>query len=85
MRIIVIGLPSSPFFDQLFWIEPSTLEVLPNLIELPNLPSSILSPAKGKTGWILPSSTNVPPLAPFKLITLDSSLTFLALPATISC
>ena len=43
--IIDIGSPFSPEFDQLFFILPATLDVLPNLIELPNLPSIIVSPS----------------------------------------
>jgi hypothetical protein len=35
--------------------------VLPNLIELPHLPSLIISPAKGSKGDILDFSSNVPP------------------------
>ena len=41
-------------------LEPET--VLPNLIELPHLPSFITSPAKGIMGWILDFSTKVPPI-----------------------
>ena len=44
---IVIGEPASPSSDQLFVISASILDVLPNLILLPNLLSMILSPAKG--------------------------------------
>ena len=59
--IIVIGLPGSPEFDQLFWKLPLVLAVLPNLILLANLPCKILSPEKGSIGSILPFSTKVPP------------------------
>ena len=67
---MVIGSPFSVLLpvDQLFVIMPPALEVLPNLILLPNLPSNILSPAKGKMGWIFPFSSKVPPLLPFKSI-----------------
>jgi len=47
---IVIGLPPSPELDQLFFISPADFAVFPNLRLLPNLPSNILSPAKGNTG-----------------------------------
>ena len=65
-----MGSPFSVLFplDQLFCISPPDFDVLPNLILFPNLPSNILSPANGKMGCILPFSTKVPPLLPFKLI-----------------
>ena len=50
LRIIIIGSPLLPPPDQLFFILLGVFEVLPNLIELPNLPSNILSPAKGNIG-----------------------------------
>ena len=58
----------------------SVFDVLPNLILLPNLPSTILSPANGKIGCILVSSTKVPPDSPFKSISVEPSLTRLTLP-----
>ena len=78
-----IGLPFSPVSDQLFCFPP-VLEVFPNLILLPNLPSNILSPANGKIGWIFAYSENVPLLLPFKFTWVTVSDCFLVLPANIS-
>ena len=50
LRSIVIGSPFSPLNDQLFLMVESDLAVFPKRIELPNLPSSILSPAKDNKG-----------------------------------
>ena len=59
---MVIGLPLSPLFDQSL-LSVSVVEgtVLPNLTELPHLPSIILSPAKDNKGCIFDFSTKVPP------------------------
>ena len=54
--IMVIGSPLIPKSDQLFKFKLSGIPfwtVLPNLILFPHLPSYIISPAKGKRGWIL--------------------------------
>lgn len=80
---IVIGLPTCPIEDQLFFKPPSVLAVLPNLILLPNLLSNILSPAKGTVGFTFPFSTNCPPLVPFKSSSNASLLSLLVAPASI--
>ena len=68
--IIIIGSPLLPDFDQLFWINVSSLLlftllsiVLPNLIEFPHLPSTITSPAKGSRGFTVVLGTKVPPIS----------------------
>ena len=47
LRIMVIESPFSPIEDQVFGV---FFTVEPNRIELPHLPSIILSPSKGKRG-----------------------------------
>ena len=60
--IIVIGFPLLPAFDQLLSKLPKDpLVVLPNLIELPHLPSTITSPADGSKGFTVLLGSNVPP------------------------
>ena len=54
---MIIGSLFSPFCDQGF----KGLDVLPNLIVFPNLPSNILSPSNGLNGLIKSFSTKVSP------------------------
>jgi hypothetical protein len=56
---IVIGSPFFPSLDQSLLIDVVVLEVEPNLKLLPNLPSYIISPSNGISGWILDLSINV--------------------------
>ena len=74
LRIIVMGSPFSPVEDQVLGV---SLTVEPKRIELPHLPSKILSPSKGKRGCISPRSIKVFP----KNISVDWSVTLLTLPA----
>ena len=60
LRIIVIGSPVVPFVEYAV-LSGASLAVAPNLIELPNLPSTIVSPSKGNNGWILKFSLKYSP------------------------
>ena len=74
---IIIGSPSILLpVDQLLEV---FLTVEPHLILLPHLPSCIISPSKGKRGWILERSLKVVP----KNISVLWSVTRLTLPTCV--